>query len=320
MSPGAPDPWRVKAIERLGAQFRDLESAEHEVRVRAAGRRRRRISISGVLAAAAIAILTLVLTGRVANALSPINRAPAAAAASESVRFHSTITITVNGGQPYGRFTEHGEIDFARRNYRTTLQLGPGGGAIEQRRVDGVLYVAQLPGGRSPRTPIRWLGFPLAHEAATTFASAPESEEFTSPLVLLDELGGTRARVKVVGTEDLDGVPTTLYRLQTNLASLLSASPGAASPPLSYPGIGATLTVWLDRHGRPRRVDETVAGASSAGEASITTLTDFTGYGQPVAARAPTKLSVKAKHSILAPSPLAASPSRSFERLLFAHR
>jgi len=99
MSPGAPDPWRVKAIERLGAQFRDLESAEHEVRVRAAGRRRRRISISGVLAAAAIAILTLVLTGRVANALSPINRAPAAAAASESVRFHSTITITVNGGQ-----------------------------------------------------------------------------------------------------------------------------------------------------------------------------------------------------------------------------
>jgi hypothetical protein len=317
MSPESRDPWRLPVLERIGAQLRDLERADR--RVTPPGRRRRRISVSGALAAGLITVLALLVTGRVARALSPVNRAPAAAAASESVRFHSTITITVNGGQQ-GRFTEHGEIDFARRNYRTTLQLGPGGGAIEQRRVDGVLYIAQLPGGRSPRAPIRWQAVPLAHEAVTTFASAPESQEFTSPLVLLDELGGTRAPVKVVDTEDLHGVPTTLYRLQTNLASLLSASPGAASQPASYRGIGATLTVWLDRHGRPRRVDETVAGASSAGEASITTVTDFTGYGQPVAVRAPAKLSVTAKHSIVAPSPLAASPSRSFERLLFAHR
>ena len=185
---------------------------------------------------------------------------------------------------------------------------------------DGVLYIAQLPGGRSQHAPIRWRAVALAHEAATTFASAPESAEFTSPLVLLDELGGTRAPVKVVGTEDLDGVPTTLYRLQTNLVSLLGASPGAGSQPASYGGVGATLTVWLDRHGRPRRVDETVAGASSAGEASITTVTEFTGYGQPVAVRAPTKLSVRGKHSIAAPSPLAASPNRFFERLLLGHR
>jgi hypothetical protein len=256
--------------------------------------------------------------GQLARARSPVNRAPAAAAASESVRFHSTITITVNGGQPYGRFAEHGEIDFARRNYRTTLELGHGE-AIEQARVDGVLYIAQLPGGRSQHARIRWLGFPLAREAASTFASAPESEEFTSPLVLLDELGGTRAPVKLVGTEYLRGVATTLYRLQTNLASLLAASPGARRQPSSYRAVGATLTVWLDRHGRPRRVNETVAGASSGGQASITTVTDFTGYGQPVAVRAPTKISVRANRSIVAPSPLAASPSRIFERLLFAH-
>jgi hypothetical protein len=310
MSRQSRDPWRLPVLDRIGAQLRELERAD------ATRRRRRRVSISGGLVAALVAAFALLDMGQLAHALSPVNRAPAAAAASESVRFHSVITITVNGRQQK-RFTEHGEIDFARRNYRTTLQLGHGE-AIEQRRVDGVLYIAQLPGGRNQHAPIRWHGFPLAHEASTTFASAPESEEFTSPLVLLDELGGTRAPVKVVGTEDLDGVPTTLYRLQTNLASLLSASPGAGSQPAAYRGIRATLTVWLDRHGRPRRVDETVAGAAPVGEASITTVTEFSGYGQPAAVRAPTKLSVTAKHSIVAPSPLAASPSRFFERLLYA--
>jgi hypothetical protein len=312
VSPQSRDPWWPPVLDRFGAELRKLERAE------ATRSRRRRVSISGGLVAALVAAFALLDMGQLARAISPINRAPAAAAASESVRFDSTIRITVNG-RPYARFSEYGEIDFARRNYRTTLQLGPGG-AIEQRRVDGVLYIAQLPGGERQHAPIRWLGFPLAHEAATTFASAPESEEFTSPLVLLDELGGTRAAVKVVATEDLDGVPTTRYRLQTNLASLLSASPGVGSQPAAYRGVGGTLTVWLDRHGRPRRVEETFTGASLGGAASITTVTDFTGYGQPVVVRAPSKLLVRARRSVLAPSPLAASPSRFFERLLFAHR
>jgi hypothetical protein len=306
------DLWRPPALDRIGAQLRELERADNS------RRRRRRVSISGGLVAALVAAFAFLDMGQLARALSPVNRAPAAAAASESVRFDSTITIAVNGGQQ-GRFSEHGEIDFARRNYRTTLDLGHGE-AIEQRRVDGILYIAQLPGGRSQRAPIRWQAAPLAHEASTTFASAPETEEFTNPLVLLDELAGTRASVTVVGHEDLQGVSTTLYRLQTNLASLLSASSATRSQPSSYRAVGATLTVWLDRHGRPRRVDETVAGASSAGEASITTVTDFTGYGQPVAVGAPTKISVRSKRSIVGPSPLGASPSRAFERLLFAHR
>jgi len=311
MSPQSRDPWRLGVLDRFGAQLRELESAE------AIRRRRRRFSISGGLVAAVVAAFALLDMGQLAHALSPVNRAPAAAAASESVRFYSAISITA-GSQRLNRFSESGEIDFAGRNYSTTLQFGHGE-AVEQRRVDGVLYVAQLPRGH-PNAPIRWIAFPLAHEASTTFASAPESEEFTSPLVMLDELGGTRAPVVDVGPDDVRGVPTTGYHLETNLASLLSASPRAGSQTAAYRGIGATLTVWLDRQGRPRRVDEAVTGASSGGEASITTVTDFTGYGQPVAVSAPSKLSVRARGSIIAPSPLASSPSRIFERLLFAHR
>jgi hypothetical protein len=311
MSLQSHDPWQLGVLDRLGAQLRELERAE-ETR-----RRRRRVSISGGLVAALVAAFAFLDMGQLAHALSPINRAPAAAAASQSVHFRSTITIALNG-RPQERFTQYGEIDFARRNYRTTLQLGHGE-AIEQRRVDGVLYVAQVPGGRGRHAPIRWRAVPLAHEASATFASAPESEEFTSPLVLLDELGGTRAPVEVVGREDIDGVPTTRYRLQTSLASLLSASPGVGSQPASYRAVGATLTVWLDAQGRPKGVDEAVAGASPAGRVGITTVTDFTGYGQPVAVRAPIRRSVTAKRRIVAPSPLAASPGRFFERLLFAH-
>ena len=152
MSPQSRDPWRLPVLDRFGAQLRELERAD------AARRRRRRVSISGGLVAALVAAFALLDMGQLAHALSPVNRAPAAAAASESVRFHSTITIAVNGRQQK-RFTEHGEIDFARRNYRTTLQLGHGE-AIEQRRVDGVLYIAQLPGGRSQHAPIRWHAVP----------------------------------------------------------------------------------------------------------------------------------------------------------------
>jgi hypothetical protein len=308
MSHQSRDPWRLGVLDRLGARLHELERAE-ETR-----RRRQRVSVSGGLAVALITVLAVLDTGRVAHALSVINRAPAAAAASESVRFYSAISITA-GSQPLNRFSERGEIDFAGRDYGTTLQFGHGE-AVEQRRVDGVLYVAQLPRGH-PNAPIRWVAFPLAHEASTSFASAPESEEFTSPLVMLDELGGTRAPVTDLGPEDLHGIPTTRYHLETNLASLLSASPDAGSQPAAYRSITAALTVWLDRDGRPRQVAETFAGTSSAGRASIRIVTEFTGYGRPIMVRAPLHVTARSKRNIVAPV-LAASPSRVFEQLMFA--
>jgi hypothetical protein len=311
------DPWRLPVLERLGVQLRDLESAERRARAKRAGRRRRRISISAGFATALIAILALLVAGRVAHALSPVNRAPGAAAASESVHFNSAISLKV--GSQLKTFTELGEIDFATRDYSTILEVGQGGETSEERRVDGVLYVAQPLRGRSRHAPIRWLAFRVAREASTTFAAAPESDEFTNPLVLLDELGGTRAPVIVLGSEHLHGVLTTRYRLHTNLASLLSASPGAPGQPASYRTVSVTLTVWLDAQGRPRQVDETVAGAS-VGAASMTTVTDFTAYGRPVAVRAPSEISVTSERSAVARNPLRVSPGRIFEGLVFAHR
>lgn len=309
-------PRQPPPLERLGSQFRELEHAAERTRAHNT-RRWRPVSIAASSALLALLVgVFVVFTGGRAGALNAINRAPASAAASETVRFRSAISIT-EGPHQLASFTQFGEIDFARRDYATTLQIGRSSESFKQRRIGGILYVAQLARGRNPRAPIRWLAIPLAHEASTTFASAPESEQFTNPLVLLDELSGTHAKITVVGREDLHGVPTTRYRLHTNLAALLSAAPGAAKQPASYRSAAVTLSVWLDRQGRPRQVDETVARASSTAPASITTITDFSGYAQPVAIRAPAKVALRSKRAIAAPNPLAASPTRLWEQQLF---
>jgi hypothetical protein len=303
-------------LQRLGAQLADLEAAEERAAV---GTRWRPVSISvaGALLAVLVALIVILDTGGRAGA-DIINRAVAAAVASEFVRYRSTISIDVGARQLDG-FTQTGEIDFPRRAYATTLELG-GGGVIEQRRVGGVLYVAQLATGHSQSSSVRWLAIPVAHEASSTFASGPESQEFTNPLALLDELAGTHAPVKTLGPARLAGVVSTRYRLRTNLAALLSASPNAGRQPASYRAIPVTLIVWLDSRGRPRRVQETVAGTAAIGAASIKTVTDFSAYAQPVTVLAPSNVVVRSKHSIVAPNPLSASPGRLYERLLLAPR
>jgi hypothetical protein len=315
MSPEPRDPWRLPALERIGAQLRDLETAADAGHAPKNARRLRRISISGGLAATVIAILTLVLTGRVADALSPVNRAPGAAAASESVRFSSTIAIVL-GGQQHERFSEQGQIDFANGDFSTTLTLPQAGRTIERRIAGGVFYIAQLPDGLRKRRPVQWLALHLAGGQRASFSSAPEGDSFTDPPLLFRAMTRNRARVSALGHEDIAGVATTHYRVFTDLATFLRNSSSTGRSPASYRKVAATLDVWLDRRGRPRRVQEHFAGASSLGPARITTRIDFTGYGQPVTVRAPAKASVISQRRISTPRALVADPSRLFERLL----
>lgn len=313
------------SLQQLGSEIRARLRAESEAE--AANRRasaprprrwRRRVSVAALLAGAA-ALVALLDTGG-AGALDIINRAPEAAAKSETVRFRSTIAIQ-KGTELLASFIQHGEIDFASRAYSTTLQFS--GEAIEQRRVADVFYAVQIPRGAASR-PVRWLAIPVAREPASQFASSAESEEFTSPLVLLAELGGTRApvtdegpeilRVAQEGGEQEGRVLTTRYHLETNLAALLRAAPRASVPPAGSRNVSASLTVWLDRQGGPRKVAETLRGPSRA-PASIRIVTSFGGYGEQVAVEPPHPIARRSKRSIHAPNPLAAAPVRLFEQM-----
>ena len=309
MSRESRDPWRLPVLDRIGAQLRELENAD------ATRRRRRRISLSGGLVAALVAAFAVLNMSQLAKALSPINRAPAAAAASESVRFRSAIAIVLNG-QQRERFTERGEIDFAKGDFSTALDRGQSGGTLERRIVGGVFYIAQVRRSGRAGGPVHWLALRLAGGRRATFASAPEGDAFTDPPVLFRAMARTRARVAIVGHEQIEGVATTHYRLFTDLAAFLRASSPSAEVSPSYRKVGAALNVWLDGRGRPRRVDETFAGVSARGPARITTRIDFSGYGEPVVVRAPAKAFVTSQRRIGTPGPLVGDPGRLFERLV----
>jgi hypothetical protein len=271
-----------------------------------------RLTLIGGTAAAILAIVLVFQSNHPANANSPVNRAPAAAAASRYVRFDSVSTITV-GSHQRERYVETGSIDFVHRNYSTVLDLGEAGGVIEQRRVGTEVYLAKTPHGE-PLAGTRWVAIALAAEPAARFASAPESEQFTAPPVVLDALGSTRSPVTIVGHAMIDNAPTTEYETQTTLAAFLRAASGDKTQPVAYNTVYATITVGLDRLNRPRLVTELV----QSGVDEIITRVHFAGYGMPTIITAPPKHVIVTRAPVSASTPFLFSPSRVFERLLFA--
>jgi len=316
VSPRASDDWRLPSIGRFGAQLRELENAS---RPRAPAPKsgvswRAILLSSGGIAAALIAILLILTGGRTAQARNVVNEAPAAAERSGTVRFQSVLTITVDG-HPRAGITEQGAIDFANRAYTTMVRLGNADQILERRSVNGVLYTGQRRLGPGARARVHWAATPL--QGGTRGAFASENDAFTDPPSVFRVLSGIRAPVRRLGHENLDGVPTTHYHLLSNLASFLRPLAGFNQNPLAYRRIQAALEVWLDARGRPRQVQETFTGPTSAGRATMRTVVRFTGYEQPVSVQAPPSSLVKFTKATAAPNPLAAGPAALLLRLLF---
>jgi hypothetical protein len=316
-----PNPWKLPALDELGAQFGRLEQEERTREAQHGPRPNRRswLLIPSGAIAIVLAILLVSQKGELANALSIINRAPAAAVKSASVQFRSAITVTAGGRQIRG-FSQTGEISFVTGDYRTTLDAAGTGTGLEWRSVDNVLYLAetQSPGHAGGRT--RWIAVRLSRPQRAKLASAPESDALTDPLALLRVLANTRAPVALVGSASIGGVMTKQYRAVTDLVSLLKASSGADTPTAGLGAVTATINVWLDSLGRPRRVVEVLAGESARGATTLTTTINFTGYGKPTEVRPPSGVHPSPTLGGGPPQPLVGGPSRLFERLLLATR
>ncbi len=323
MSRQPPDPWRLPTLERLGSDLQKLEKQRDGRHVGDVSARWRVLALAGGALACALAILVVVDGSQRATALSVVNRAAAIAARSGSVAVESAIVITVNG-RPLHELSQHGEVDFTTGAYRTTLDVGKGN-RLERRRVGGVLYFLYREGtnrgaGRTPRS--RSTALRLTHAQQAALTPAPGADAFTDPLALLSLLAKTPAAAARIGGGQVGGVQTVHYRLKSDLASVLYESSGPHAEPAAYRTVRATLNVWLDHQGRPRRVTERLDGTPPLGTATLQATTAFSHYGRPVRISKPRDMRPLAAIGggpTRASSPVA-DPSGLFERLVFGTR
>lgn len=315
MTRQARDPWNLPAIGRFGAQLRDLQSeSPHETALEGSRLSRRALLITSGGVAAPVICVILLLAGRTAQARNAVNEAPAAAERSRSVQFRSVLAITVDG-HPRPGIIEHGAIDFANGTYTTTIRLGSTSQLLERRSVNGVLYSAQRQVASRRATRTRWDATPLNSDGRGLLAS--ESDAFTDPPSVFRALAHISSPVRRLGHQTLEGVPTIHYHLLTNLAAFLSLTAGHIQNPVVYRLVQATLDVWLDARGRPRRVQENFSGPSSAGRTVMRTTVRFTNYERPVSMQPPARSLVRVTKGATSPNPLAAGPGPLLARLLF---
>jgi hypothetical protein len=305
------DPWRLPTLERLGAQLRELEQPQVP-RPRRAGRTREALALAACVAACALVGVAVLLPGSRAKAQSIVNRSPERAARSLTARFASHVRFTA-GGHPLRTFTSRGQIDFAHGAYSVVVQPDAAGGGYERRRTGGVFYWTVRPRTGRPR----WVGVRLRGAERTAMTPGPGTDPFTDPLALLAVLARLRTPASILGGSSLDGVPTVRYRLHSDLATMLADATHGERPPSADRRIVATVDVWLDREGRPRRVVELASGPSRLGPASVQTVTDFDSYGSPVSISAPARARIAGTTGSRGTGGLFADPGSAVERLLF---
>ena len=302
----------MPAVKQLGEGFRRLERAEAARPQQPAARL---LALPGIGLAVVVLALILVLSlGGRARALSPISRAPAAALRSGTVHFNSSIAIT-RGGLEVQRFAQNGEANFGANAYRTTLAPTGVGVALEWRIVGGVLYVAQTHGVGRIASPNRWIAARLALGQQGHFAS-PETDAITDPLAVFRILRNIRAPVSYVGPSAIGGVPSQEYRVTTSLGKLIGASaPGSRTPERLRP-VAASLEVWLDREGRPRRVDAILTSGPTSRPARLESSITYGAYGAATSIVAPPGVSPTRVLREGFPNPLVGGPTRVFERFI----
>jgi hypothetical protein len=162
----------------------------------------------------------------------------------------------------------------------------------------------------------RWVALPLSAAQRSLLALSPEANAVTDPLALLRVLAALRAPARRIASGTVDGVPSTEYRVRSDLALVLQASAPGVRVPAGYNAVNTTLDVWLDARGRPVRVIELLAAISPRGPVTLSNVTDFTSYGAPTAIRRPARVRVARALPLYVPAPLVGAPTRAFESLL----
>jgi hypothetical protein len=109
-----------------------------------------------------------------------------------------------------------------------------------------------------------------------------------NPADMLQSLRGAGS-VREVGTQDIDGTPTTHYHAEIDLQKAIDKVPAqykdVAEKGMKLLGSSFPVDVWIDHDGLPRRFAIDIEMPGSGG--SVTESIDYSDFGAPVNIEAP---------------------------------
>ncbi|MFG2602796.1 hypothetical protein ACGFT2_04395 [Streptomyces sp. NPDC048514] len=191
--------------------------------------------------------------------------------------------------------TAHGSGVADLKNGTSRVTLTSQGATVEQRVVDGVVYQkpsggqgGTVPGGKT------WMKIDLARLTKKGSAGRSQVTDPAEPVRYLKGVGS--AHVTRLGTQTLDGTPTTRYRVSVPVSALTSGDAGQERELRRQLG-GSSLPVelWLDEQGRLRQesvrltlhpLKGTTPGQANAAVTSTTVLR-LSDYGTGATVTAP---------------------------------
>jgi len=195
-----------------------------------------------------------------------LSEAQARTTASGTARVTGTGTLTLNGvTRPLLQI--EGQKDYA--NASTAMTLTVGSFTQNIRVVHGVTYLS-VPGVRLPRN-AHWITFTADDMKLSRAAAASVGSQ--DPSAGLDFLSGVSGNPRVVDHAPLDGIDVTHYAFTLDFQSLFAkearavkALSGSSTFATAIQKLGAIIDIsaipgeaWIDRDGRVRRFDFTLA-------------------------------------------------------------
>ncbi|HXN54870.1 MAG TPA: hypothetical protein VN874_01275 [Myxococcales bacterium] len=244
--------------------------------------------------------------------LDPLARAAEVTSQQSGARISLSMKFSapgLSGGNSIAMSAE-GYFDERKRAGVMTMDLSgipgisalPGGGSsIKMIFLYPVIYMnmpflaGKLPAGKT------WMKLDISKAAAAAGLGTSQlgSLEQDDPTKFLDYLRASSGAVTNLGSQSIDGVPTTHYSATLQMSRILDRLPGAqqAAAKAALEKLGSAgaipVEVWVDAQGRVRRMQMSLSGlAGSSGPAvaagiggSITI--DFTSYGPVPAVVAP---------------------------------
>jgi hypothetical protein len=269
---------RYPALDRLAPEFERVAAAL-DASAKPPSQRRRRWRLqagAGLVAIMGVSIALVALMVHSAGA-SDVRRSAAAAEKAGTFTFLSTSELTFSSGaRQTARQT--GAVDLNVPGYRLRISEGADGAGFERLVFPRTLFVRHV--GRRHPGPWREVALSPPVEIAPKVGGSGGISDPLGLLAVLRDSNGARQ----IGHEEIEGISTTHFRLQTTLGRFLRDEGVTAPARLSSDLV--TVDVWLDSASRVIRAQRLFDLGIQRGARLLVT-TDFAGYGSIVGLHPP---------------------------------